>query len=67
MSSIFTEIRRRNAFNLGAACAEMGRLRRNVNVGDVRNWPFVSVKEVLNVAVLNVSLAPESGRYGIWS
>ena len=28
-----------------------------------RKWPFVSVKNLLNVAILNVPLAPESGHF----
>ncbi len=43
MPSLFTELRRRNAFKVGATCTKMGRLRRNVNVGYVRLWPKAAV------------------------
>ena len=29
-------------------------------ITNVRLWPIVAVKEILNVAILNVPLAPES-------
>ncbi len=44
MPSLFTELRRRNVFKVGAACTKMGRLRQNVNVGYVRFWPKVDVR-----------------------
>ncbi len=43
----------------GLSCAIVERLTY------VRSWPKVSVKEVLNVAILNVSLVPETGHFSI--
>jgi hypothetical protein len=43
MLSLFTELRRRNVFKVGAACTNMGRVQENVNVGYVRYWPEADV------------------------
>ena len=44
MPSLFTELRRRNVFKVGATCTKMGRFLDNVNVGYVRFWPKADIR-----------------------